>query len=376
MMKRPAALGLLATPLLALGIIGQVNAQSTLSPSEREAMEARVQELQSELAKLQSQLGESPATTSTALSSNSASSSSDVSVSNELVTNGTIAAVAESGADELAQERRQLEEESESNPFAITTHHRNYILPISYNQKPNEASFVGEEGREMDNTEVKFQFSAKFNIAEDLLFDNGDVFFAYTQRSWWQAYNGEESAPFRETNYEPEVFVDFQNDYELWGWTNIGNRVAFNHQSNGRSGELSRSWNRVILTSTWVNDDWAFVATPHWRVPEDDNSDDNPDIEEYVGYADFTIAHQLFKNHEASLLLRGNPDDGHYGGQLDYSWPLFGKVRGHVQYYNGYGESLIDYNAKTNRLGIGFSLNPLFPSGSGSTDSSSITSSY
>lgn len=362
MMKRPAALGLLVTPVLALGIVGQSNAETSLSPSEREAMEARVQQLQSELSRLQSQLG-ADGTTDTISASASTATQQSVSVHDELVTDGTITAVASSGAEEIVQERRVLEEESESNPFAITTHHRNYILPISYNQKPNEDPFREDGNGEMDNTEVKFQFSAKFNIAEDLLFDNGDLFFAYTQRSWWQAYNGEESAPFRETNYEPEVFLDFQNNYELWGWTNTNNRVAFNHQSNGRSSELSRSWNRVIFTSSWINDDWALMVAPHWRVPEDDEDDDNPDIESYVGYADITIAHQLFNTHEASLLLRGNPGDGNYGAQLDYSWPLFGKVRGHVQYYNGYGESLLDYNARTNRLGIGFSLNPLFPSG-------------
>ena len=49
---------------------------------------------------------------------------------------------------------------------------------------------------------------------------------------------------------------------------------------------------------------------------------------------------------------------------MDYSWPLFGSIRGHVQYYYGYGESLIDYDQRTNRLSLGFSLNPLFSAGS------------
>lgn len=339
MMRRPAAFGLLITPMLvlaepvlALDMPGQSDADTSLSASEREAMEARVQQLKRELTQLQSQLD---------------ADSSSISASQPPAS---------------VQERHQLERESESNPFAITTHHRNYILPISYNQNPNEEPFKQEGNGKMDNAEVKFQFSAKFGIAEDLLFDNGDLFFAYTQRSWWQAYNSEESAPFRETNYEPEVFLDFENSYTLWGWTNTNNRIAFNHQSNGRTSEYSRSWNRFILTSTWVHDDWTLVVAPYWRIPEDSEDDDNPDIEHYVGYGDITIAHQLFDDHEASLTMRGNPGDGNYGGQFDYSWPLFGKVRGHIQYYNGYGESLIDYNARTNRLGIGFSLNPLFPS--------------
>lgn len=62
--------------------------------------------------------------------------------------------------------------------------------------------------------------------------------------------------------------------------------------------------------------------------------------------------------------MRGNPAEGHLGTQLDYSWPMFGSIRGHLQYYYGYGESLIDYDQRTNRLSLGFSLNPLFTASS------------
>ncbi|MGO3005375.1 MAG: phospholipase A, partial [Halomonas sp.] len=56
----------------------------------------------------------------------------------------------------------------------------------------------------------------------------------------------------------------------------------------------------------------------------------------------------------------GNPSAGNYGTQIDYSWPAFNTLRAHVQYYYGYGESLIDYDNRVHRLSIGFSLNPLF----------------
>ena len=105
----------------------------------------------------------------------------------------------------------------------------------------------------------------------------GDLHFAYTQRSWWQAYNADASSPFRETNFEPEVFIDFENRGSLLGWTNINNRLAFNHQSNGRSDPLSRSWNRLILESTFVNDDWALTLAPHWRIPESEEEDGSTD---------------------------------------------------------------------------------------------------
>ncbi|GHE19951.1 phospholipase A [Halomonas urumqiensis] len=263
-----------------------------------------------------------------------------------------------------AVERRQLELESRRNPFAITTFRRNYLLPVSYNTSPNREAFGDiSSSNGPDDVELKFQFSAKVNLAEGLFGDYGDLYFAYTQRSWWQAYNTESSSPFRETNYEPELFMNFDNGWRGLGWTNVRNRVALNHQSNGRSDPLSRSWNRVYLESMFQRGDWGFSLAPHWRIPESQSEDDNPDIERYMGYGDVTLARR-FGDQEVSLLWRGNPSAGNMGTQIDYSWPLFDSaVRAHVQYYYGYGESLIDYDHRSHRLSFGFSLNPLFSGG-------------
>ncbi|PHR03378.1 MAG: phospholipase [Halomonas sp.] len=258
-------------------------------------------------------------------------------------------------------DRRQWEQESSRNPFSITTHRTNYLFPVSYNTNQDANNFREvTDASGPNNNEVKFQFSAKFNLAEDIFGNVGDVYFAYTQRSWWQAYNTDASSPFRETNYEPEVFIDFDNAWSALGWVNTRNRIAFNHQSNGRSDPLSRSWNRVYLESTLQRGDWALTLAPHWRVPESDGDDNNPDIERFVGYGDIRLAKRLQNNHEFAGQLRGNPSTGNYGTQVDYSWPAFNGVRAHVQYYYGYGESMIDYDNRVHRLSLGFSLNPLF----------------
>jgi phospholipase A1 len=258
-------------------------------------------------------------------------------------------------------DRRQWEQESSRNPFSITTHRTNYLFPVSYNTNQDANNFREvTDASGPNNNEVKFQFSAKFNLAEDIFGNVGDVYFAYTQRSWWQAYNTDASSPFRETNYEPEVFIDFDSAWSALGWVNTRNRIAFNHQSNGRSDPLSRSWNRVYLESTLQRGDWALTLAPHWRVPESDGDDNNPDIERFVGYGDIRLAKRLQNNHEFAGQLRGNPSTGNYGTQVDYSWPAFNSVRAHVQYYYGYGESMIDYDNRVHRLSLGFSLNPLF----------------
>ena len=309
--------------------------------AERVALEARIQALNEELESLERELAELP-----------------TDEEEEPLAPDLQAALE-------ATERRQLELESRRNPFAITTYRRNYLFPASYTASPNKEAF-----REIsdingpNDVEVKFQFSAKVNLIEGLFGDTGDLYFAYTQRSWWQAFNTDSSSPFRETNYEPELFMNFDNAWRALGWTNVRNRVALNHLSNGRSDPLSRSWNRVYVESIFQRGDWAFSLAPHWRIPESKSEDDNPDIERYMGYGDITLARRL-GNSELSLLWRGNPSAGNMGTQLDYSWPIFdSNIRAHVQYYYGYGESMVDYDHRNHRLSLGFSLNPLFSGGS------------
>ncbi|MDR5898620.1 phospholipase A [Halomonas vilamensis] len=262
-------------------------------------------------------------------------------------------------------ERRELEQASNLNPFSITAHRTNYLLPLSYNTNPNRANFRAiDTDTPPDKAELKFQFSTKVGIANGLFLGHGDLYFGYTQRSWWQAYNTDASSPFRETNYEPELFIDFDNAWNIFGWVNARNRIALNHQSNGRSDPLSRSWNRVYIESIFQRDDWAIMLSPHWRIPETESKDDNPNIHHFMGNGDIRIAKRLNQDHEVTALLRGNPNHGNYGTQIDYSWPTFNNLRAHLQYYYGYGESLIDYDHRVHRLSIGFSLNPLFtPSG-------------
>ncbi|WP_355661586.1 phospholipase A [Halomonas salifodinae] len=329
------ALGLLAPAGLAFA--------DSPTPAERQAIEARIQALESELDTLRRQLVEEEPREAPSRPS--------------LLEEPDEAVLAE------IRQRRAFERESTRNPLAITAYRRNYLLPVSFNNRPNTEAFSAiTDANGPSDVEVKFQFSVKVNLLEDLFGDNGDLFFAFTQRSWWQAYNTDASSPFRETNYEPEVFLSFDNAWTLFGWTNTRNRLVFNHQSNGRSNPVSRSWNRLYVDLLFQHGDWAVSLAPHWRIPESDGDDDNPDIDRFMGYGDIGVARRFNGDHEASLVVRGNPSAGNLGSQVDYSWPLFGNIRGHLQYYYGYGESMIDYDHRVHRLSLGFSLNPLFSS--------------
>lgn len=250
--------------------------------------------------------------------------------------------------------RQELEWQTEDNPFSITPHRPTYVLPIAYNSRINNEPYENTQpGLAATHNEIKFQLSFKVPVIKGWLFGKGDIAFGYTQQSYWQAYSGNYSSPFRETNHEPEVLVSYPTDYHLFGMHGRFVTLSFNHQSNGRSEPLSRSWNRVMLDFVLERDDLYVSFKPWWRVPEDKSSDDNPDIEDYMGQFEFR-ALQLYSDHSIGLMLRNNLQEENRGAiQLDYTFPIKNHLRGYVQLFNGYGESLIDYNYYSNRVGIG-----------------------
>ncbi|QTH70708.1 phospholipase A [Pseudoalteromonas xiamenensis] len=258
------------------------------------------------------------------------------------------------------------------NRNVLTPHQRNYILPVSYVSHPNSRPFDGfselaEEGEPLDHLEVKYQLSLKVPIYTGFSDKDQAIFMGFTLQSFWQFYNKEISSPFRETNYEPELFwINFLDDeHVLWG-DEMAVALGISHQSNGRSQPNSRSWNRVYANFIWENRGFVFSLKPWYRIPEDRKEDsleakgdDNPDIHKYMGYFEFSGAYR-YEEHEFSFMLRNNLNNDNRGAiQLDWSFPAWGKLRGYVQYFNGYGESMIDYNADIERIGVGILLTDL-----------------
>ncbi len=248
--------------------------------------------------------------------------------------------------------------------LAFTPHKANYILPISYNNSPNSAPYDSNFSETTINKmEVVFQLSSKMLIYENLLGDNGDLYGAYTGRFWWQAYNNDLSSPFREANHEPELFLDFETRYS-WGEWNLTNIIyGMVHQSNGRSLPLSRSWNRLYMLFKLENEQAWVHFKPWYRVPEankhsvdDPEGDDNPDIDDYVGYLELSMGYEFDKHHLSAMVRNNLRSDNKGAIQFDWTFPIWDltDVRGYIQYFNGYGESMIDYNAVSNRLSIGF----------------------
>ncbi|WP_024955033.1 phospholipase A [Sulfurospirillum arcachonense] len=236
--------------------------------------------------------------------------------------------------------------------FDIEAYKLNYLLPVTYN-------YTDHEGRE--NFETKFQLSFKKNLATNLLGMDEKLYLAYTQTSWWQT--SQTSSPFRETNYEPELFMIFP--YKNAKTALKAYKIGLVHQSNGQDSIKSRSWNRVYLTGIFQYSGIFFEPRAWYRFEESEKTnthdgDDNPDIHNFLGYGDLKVSYP-YKKHLFSVLLRNNLrfDDENKGAiQFDWTFPIpwINDAYGYVQIFSGYGESLIDYDKSNDRIGLGFSL--------------------
>jgi len=251
----------------------------------------------------------------------------------------------------------------DGNFFGLTPHKVNYLLPFSYSKdKPNRVSpTLGHNGLPDDqntyneNMEVVFQLSLKKQLS----------------------YN---PGPFRETNYQPEIFMTIPTTESLDQSIGLkAVKLGFIHESNGGEGYQSRSWNRLYAVGMWQWDN-LFLSTRVWyRIKEDakpdwyyeqtehdpliiqqySDGDDNPDIEDYPGYGDIKLDYLYGKNH-FGLMVRNNLDfDDNKGAvEFTYSYPFFNSPDSswYVKVFTGYGESLIDYNVDVTKASFGFSF--------------------
>jgi len=233
--------------------------------------------------------------------------------------------------------------------FGLYPYRKNYILPATYDLKDRE---------NREQFETAFQFSIEKPISYNFFGMDESISGAYTQKSFWQT--SADSSPFRETNYQPEVFVQFpyKNSKTLKGY-----KIALNHESNGRNNEDSRSWNRVYLESYLQFSNLFVIPRVWYRIPEKTQDDDNPDIYKYYGYGDLTFLYP-YKKHTFELKLRNNlrlNDSNKGAAQLNWTFPLPDFIStsnsyGFVKVFSGYGESLIDYDREINKIGFGIAF--------------------
>lgn len=263
---------------------------------------------------------------------------------------------------DVVSDRLELDRKHVLQPFTLMAHKPNYFLAAAYNSKGYDPELFRVQYRdpsiEFDDTEAQFQVSLKAPLWVSL-FDKVDIYAGYTNRSFWQVYNSEISSPFRETDHEPEVWAQFSPSWKILGFSNLANSIGVVHQSNGQGGVLSRSWNRIYANFVFAKGNFAFGIKPWIRLPEDASNDDNPDITDYMGHFEVRAGFEWNSN-VFSIMTRNNLESGFDRGAFEFGWsfPLwkYPYFKGYIQYFRGYGESLIDYNHFVNRVGIGISM--------------------
>lgn len=238
---------------------------------------------------------------------------------------------------------------------------RNSLGANLYPYSPTHPAAATQE--DIEPNEIKFQFSQKAKFLNPvkinfLGFSGMRLWGAYTQQSNWQAFNAGNSSPFRETNYEPELIL-MLNTGEEHGLKLVN--IGYNHQSNGRSQNMSRSWNRMYLQGGWETHTLTLMARMWWRIPEDYTQDDNPDISDYIGRADLNIRWEPDDHSQViDITLRNNLRTDQNRGHVQFDWAtpitVSKSTKLHVQLTSGFGESLIDYNVFQTTLGMGISF--------------------
>lgn len=216
--------------------------------------------------------------------------------------------------------------------------------------------------------ELRLQLSVRTKIAQGLFIDTpgkrDSLWLAYSQQSYWQLFTPGLSRPFRSTDHEPEVIyiAPLQSARpDEWRLRYAG--LAVNHQSNGQSLPLSRSWNRAILMLGAERGPLQLHARMWRRLPEG-GDDDNPSIGDYVGRGELSAMWQanptnlfaLTARHSLGREGRGSVRLEWFRSLADRDTGTPGGLQLHTQLFSGYGDSLLDYNRKRVMFSVGISL--------------------
>jgi len=205
------------------------------------------------------------------------------------------------------------------------------------------------------NSDVKFQLSISQRLTKSKLPFDSYLFIQYTQKAFWDVFR--ESLPMRDLNFNPGIglghLIIRHNKY-------IGKAyLMLEHESNGKDSIDSRSWNKITFS-------WALVLNDNWEtqfktwIPIIDG-ENNKDILKYNGIFQFAVNYRTCnKRLQIGALITQRKAWFGFNTQLELSYK-FNKRENQfffIQYYNGYGENLLEYNQYKNMLRVGFVIKP------------------
>lgn len=208
------------------------------------------------------------------------------------------------------------------------------------------------------NSDVKFQISVAQRLTKSTLPGKTYLFLMYSQKCFWNVF--EESLPMHDLNFNPGIGVSklLISKDRLVGKATL----LIEHESNGKDGEASRSWNKVSLSASIFVDPNFMIHGKYW-IPIVDG-ENNKDILRYSGIYQTGLQYVSSNGRfgVALTLVKRKGWDLNFNTIAELNYRLFAQENQYLflQYYNGYGESLLDYKQFHSRLRVGIVIKPQF----------------
>ena len=207
-----------------------------------------------------------------------------------------------------------------------------------------------------ENSNIKFQISVSQRLTKSTLPLGTYLYLFYSQKCFWNVL--ENSMPMTDLNFNPGIGLSkplfVKNRY-------IGKAtLMLEHESNGRDGQESRSWNKISFAGNIIIDPTLIVHGKFW-IPIVDGMN-NKDILDYCGIyqvgMSFLSRNQRFG--ASMLLTKRRGWKLNYNTTVELSYRLFKRDNQFLflQYYNGYGEGLLEYNKFHSELRVGICIKP------------------
>ncbi|MBF0760349.1 phospholipase A [Dysgonomonas mossii] len=202
-----------------------------------------------------------------------------------------------------------------------------------------------------------FQFSIRHRVTRSVLPFNSFLYITYSQKSFWDIYD--ESSPFSDTNYNPGIGIGRYviKDNKLKG----AMMISLEHESNGKAGEDSRSWNYINLSAKYFYN-MRLSAKAQIYLPYVDGGN-NKDLLRYKGYGIFSVNYIDKENlwwFSLNIIPRDKIINPNLHTSLSFRVSKISNQYLTLDYYAGYGEGLLNYKKYTNQVRIGFTIKPDF----------------
>ncbi|SBV95128.1 conserved exported hypothetical protein [uncultured Dysgonomonas sp.] len=202
-----------------------------------------------------------------------------------------------------------------------------------------------------------FQFSIRHRVTRSVLPFNSFLYITYSQKSFWDIYD--ESSPFSDTNYNPGIGIGRYviKDNKLKG----AMMISLEHESNGKAGEDSRSWNYINLSAKYFYN-MRLSAKAQIYLPYVDGGN-NKDLLRYKGYGIFSVNYIDKENlwwFSLNIIPRDKVINPNLHTSLSFRVSKNSNQYLTLDYYAGYGEGLLNYKKYTNQVRIGFTIKPDF----------------